>query len=393
MPKKAKKYIAGFCMVFSVIFFFTGCWDSRELDSIFIVTAVGIDIGEEPETAKLTLEVGQTGSKKESGEDSSKKGSSLVLQSSAKTVGESVNEIDRNSSRTLLFPHNQVLLFGSDIAKQGIEAWLDPLMRNQEGRLEVLLMVSDGSAGDIVSEKMDQEDITGMYIARMMQDMDGVSPYYNIRMLDFIAALRTKITSPVAPLIQMEDTDNGKTLRIAGLAVFKEDKMVGKLSMDQFASYVWTMGKVERCSVIAKEDKLQANLNIARLSSKQDIILTEDNQVEVKIKVEAFLSIAELHGFTGVSKKDLMPILKKMAENQIKTQILDTFKTAQQLQADIYGIGTKLSKKSHQQWEEIKDDWDTIFASLNPDISVNANIMATGQIMDSLEMKEEKNED
>lgn len=393
MAKKLKRYFLCFALAFMLLISFSGCWDSRELDALFIVTAIGMDAGTEQETARVTFEIGPTGSKKTSKEEPSEKSSEpLVFQSTAKTIGESINELNRNSSRTLLFQHNQVLLIGSELAEQGVEGWLDPLVRNQEGRLEILFMVSDGPAEDLLKEKLDQDDITGMYIAHMMQDMTAVSPYYQVRLLDFISSLRTGITSPVAPIVKMEDSENGKTLRITGLAVFKEDKMVGRLTMEQFVSYVWTMGKVERCSVVAQCDQGRAVFNIGELTSKHELTLNEKNEVQIKIKTEAMLSVGELHGFANISAKELLPHLKQIAQEQIEAQILDTFKAAQSMQTDIYKIGSKLSKVYPKQWAEMGQDWDSIFAQLQPEVTVNAKVAATGQIMESIEMKEAKNE-
>jgi spore germination protein KC len=50
-----------------------------------------------------------------------------------------------------------------------------------------------------------------------------------VRMLDFMSNLIDKTTAPIAPIIKVVEQDEKNKIVIDGMAVFKGDKLVGRL--------------------------------------------------------------------------------------------------------------------------------------------------------------------
>lgn len=364
----------------------TGCWDNHEMDGLFIVTGVALDTAEEQNQVSLTMEIGKA--KSQSGEEEKgKKSSSIMLGTTANSVLEGIMEVNRNSSRTLFLQHNQLILMGEDFAKQGVKDRIDLFMRDQEARMEVLVMVAEGKAGDVLSAKVEQEEITSMYLSRVMHDHSATSPYYRTRMLDFASRVLHETSAPVAPLVTLVQKDDQEEIEVTGMAVFKEDKMVGKLDSKQVQGYVWGMGKVGRSSMIAKSQFGSAVYRVDKLNTKQEVTFGADNQVELTMKVKVQLAIGELTGFTEMSPLEAMPILEEMARKQIISQITESFDLAQELKTDIYELGTSIYRKHPKQWLQIKDRWDQVFANIPLTVEVEVDMPATGQIVKSLEME------
>ena len=391
MNKQRLKLVAAVMLLSVLILLLSGCWDNHELDKLFIVTGIALDKANDPEQLDISLQIGKPKSNvSNSDKSNSQQDSTIQLKTTAYTMMEGLMEFNRDSSRTLLLQHNQVLLLGSALAEQGIKDHIDLFLRDQEARMEVLMMIADGRAEDVLSAKLDQEKISGIFLAREMQDLYAVSPYYRIRMLDFASRLRDGITSPVAPIVAVVDEDNKQKIKIDGFAVFKDGKMIGRLNNDEVMGYIWAMGNVKQCGVVAHCDLGRAVFQIVNLDTKKDVTLQPDGGVRVTLSVDATLNIGELRGFNGMTSKDLMPYLVDLAQSEIRRKITDTFETTQTLNADIYGIGTSVHREYPKEWKELKNRWNELFPDIELDVQVKVHIPATGQIVKSLEMEGSK---
>jgi spore germination protein KC len=386
MRRRAKRALVAWMLLPALLL--TGCWDKREIESLFIVTAVGLDAAEEEGEMEVTFQISKSkdsssGNKESSGDESS----SILLKSESKTVLEAMEEQNRNSSRTLLLQHNQVILLGSELAEQGVKERLDMFLRNQQARMEVLVLVADGQAGETLGAKVSQETTPGIYLSRMMQDLRRTSLHYNVRLLDFISRLRDGTSAPIAPIVKAEKEGEKETLTVDGLAVFQGDKMVGRLDNDETMGYLWALGKVRQGDVAAEDDQGRAAFIILRLNTSRKTSLRPDGGVKVTLEVEAILRVGELQGFAQTPLEELRPALTALAQEQIKKQILDTAERARELGADIYGFGRSVHTEHPREWKELEGRWDELFQDLELDVQVKVQVPEPGQIIQTLEME------
>jgi spore germination protein KC len=371
-----------------------GCWDYHELEDLFIVTGVGLDQAESPEKVEVVLQIGKTrATNADVGEAGFQDSSSIVLRTVDNTVIEGITKLNRSSSRTLLLHHNQVMLLGSALAEAGVESRIDAFMRNQEMRMEVLVMVADRRAGDILAARLGAGDISGIYLYDMMQDLYNISPYYKVRTLDFVSRLREGTSSPVAPIVKLEGPEDKQEIKLGGLAVFKRDKMVGRLSPEEMEGYILAMGSAKQ-GIIAAETALgRAVFHIAKLTVKREISFKPEGGVRGVLTVHTAVGLAELRGFREMTPLELMPCLMALAEDQIRRQILDTFQAAQKLEADIYGFASDLRRHHSKAWKTAEGQWERLFREMELEVRTKIRLLSTGQIAQSLKMEADNHED
>jgi spore germination protein KC len=388
-----KKYSALLLLTAVLAALLSGCWDNHELDTLFIVTGVALDAAGDSDQTDITLQVSKTQPKSgDSGQPGPQDDAMLLLKSTRHTLLEAMMAFNRSSSRTLLLQHNQVLVMGARLAEQGVWNHMDVFLRERSTRMEVLMIIAENRAEEVVSAKLGQEKLSGIYLSRMVQNLSNVSPYYKVRMLDFASRLLDKSTAPVAPLISVVEEDGGQEIRMLGMAVFKGDRMIGRLSNDETSGYVWAMGPVEQCEVVAGTDAGRAVFQIMRMDCDREAELREDGGVRVTLRVNAVLNVGELQGFEGIKTDELLPYLSGLAQDGIRSRIMDTFEIARGLNADIYEFGALIHGKYPREWKSMKAEWDAIFPEIVFDVQVNARISATGQIINSLGMEAEKGE-
>ena len=72
--------------------------------------------------------------------------------------------------------------------------------------------------------------------------------------------------------------------------------------------------------------------------------------------------------------------IKKLSESQLKGRLLDVIDRARQLRADIFGFGQKLYENNPEKWNEISGNYDSEFANIQVNLSVEIEIANTSII-------------
>lgn len=388
MTARGTRTAAAALLACALMTLLSGCWDNHELDALFIITGVALDEADDPDQMDITLQIGETKQGTSgSGEANTQEDSTILMKVTSDTMLGGMMKLNRESSHKLLLHHNQVLLLGSSLAGQGIEKRIDLFLRDRQARMEVPVVVVDGRAEDALSAQLDQDNISGIFLARMLGDLSAISDHFRVRMLDFISRLLDETSSPVAPMITVSQEGDKQKIGLSGMAVFKGDRMIGRLSDDETTGYMWSMGGVRNAVVEAKGSLGKAVFRIAKMDCQRQVALRQDGGVGVTLSVVADLKTDELSGFDKMTIDDAMPILTKLAQDEIRQKIINTFVAARRLDADIFEIGAQVHRSYPKEWRAMKDRWDGIFQNLAWDVQVEVHLSSTGQIERSLEME------
>ena len=111
-----------------------GCWNRRELNTLSIVQAVGIDRTDKGQIS-ISLQILKPNAIKSS--TSEKDGGSKsvwVVTSEGETVFDALRNTSMQTDRKAYFPHNTVYILSEEIAREGIGDKLDLLGRDPEFR-------------------------------------------------------------------------------------------------------------------------------------------------------------------------------------------------------------------------------------------------------------------
>lgn len=368
----------------------TGCWDNKELVELFILTGMSIDVADNPGQITVTAQVANLeGGGISSGSSGSEGGDTvIILQRTGDSLMRAITLINRDSNHRLLLQHNQVRLFGIELAKQGFVQHLDMIMRDQQARLEVPMVVVDGRAEEALTAKLAQEPNSGIYLRGMFDELADTSVKYRVRLLDFVQSILDDAAAPVLPIVRVTGEGDKQEIQLDGMAIFQDGKMTGRLSNDEIMGYIWSFGDVKMCSVEIVDGSNRAVLRISELNCKREITLRQDGGVRVSLTIHSALGIGELYGFEDMKPAELMKHLENLAQEKIENTILDCFAIAQGMNADIFEFCTMMYKKYPKQWAEMKDRWAEVFSDIDLQVRVKASIPATGQIIQSLEMEE-----
>lgn len=386
MPKKIKVF--SFILIIFITLSLTGCWDNEELDTVSIVTGVGIDVSDREDKINLSLQIGKINQEKSMPLSAGGSDDSIILDIEERSILAGVNQLERQVSRALFMYHNQVIIFGKDQARKGITPYLETFIRQNDMRMETLVFVSDGNAKDILKNKMEQDKISSFGITKMIDVMQKYEETYSVRVLDLVCMIMNEGTAPVLPILKIEDSETPRLI-LKGLAIFNDEKLIGELNEIETRGYSWIKGKFKNTFIEVDVEKGFANLNMSNIRYKLKPRI-QDGDLIMDLEVLGDVVLSEVEGFNNMAIEETTKILLEGAKEKIREEIEASFSKSKQLKADFLGFGIEYHKKFPKVWKDMKDNWQEIFPEIRLVTNIDLNLIDTGKIRNSLDMKEGK---
>ncbi|HBQ86475.1 MAG TPA: hypothetical protein DD811_08350, partial [Syntrophomonas sp.] len=176
----------------------SGCWGRRELETLAIVSGIAFDTAPAGKSeVYVTVQVLRI-AKAESntkGSPNEQKGYVNVSASGA-TVHEALRNCTHTLSRRLFLPHNLIILFGEDLARQGIREYLDFFWREPESRDTVWVAVTSGKAADMLDASEAVETTPSADIANLIVTRQATSFASGVNMHELGMRYASKSAAP-----------------------------------------------------------------------------------------------------------------------------------------------------------------------------------------------------
>jgi germination protein, Ger(x)C family len=390
-----KKYINALSKIIICILValnLTSCWSAHELNKLAIVMGVGIDKAKEIDEVQMTVQVAKVLEIKGFSKNTSASGANksyLNLHEKAKSISDAVKAFNRKINRSLLFSHNQVIILGKDMAEAGIEKSMDFFLRYRETRLLVWVLVSNGTASEILDVKPEIETTPGRNIGELIKNQKNTSQIPAVDLRDFASRLMSKTTAPIAPIIEVSKEDNKKIAYLSETAVFKKDKMIGTLNKTETRGLLWGINKVKGGVIVVSTLDNKDKVNLEITSSKSKIIpQIKDDEIYIKIDIKEDGDLSEQTSSEDLANPKAFAILQKSEEDVIKKEVMAALKKARELNADIFGFGDAIYQHYPKQWLKMEKNWDEIFQNIHVDVSVDAKLKRTGRITKPIMFKD-----
>lgn len=388
-----KKYVKVIILII-ISLSLTSCWDARELNKLAIVMGVGIDKSDKFNNVQTTVQIAKVLGIKSSSEGmgvemTNQNNKFLNLKGEGNTIFETIKSINRELNRTLFFPHNQIIIFGKNAAEEGVDKYIDFFMRNRETRLSEWVIVSDGTAAEILKSNPNIESTTGRNIGELIRNQKNISEVPNVDLKEFSQKLMSKTTAPVAPIIKVLRNEDHSTLYLTGTAVFNEAKMVGILNNMETRGLLWGTGKMNgEVNVINMPDN-SGKLSVEIKNVKTKIVSKiKGNEIYIDMKINERGDLSENTSSEDESNPKNIRKFEKIQEELIKKEVMSTVEKGRKVGADIFGFGDTIYMYHPKEWNKIQNNWQESFRSIKVNVDVKASIKRSGRITKSIMSKE-----
>lgn len=408
-------------MLIFVVLIFTGCWDKIELEDRGFVISIAIDkydnsdiqkdkknnennnknekddnSGEDSKNTMDTKPSDFTGnddlkryvvtmaipniSEIASGGNGEGDGSAKaksIKKSSGTTVSDAMRIIDTYSSQKLYYGHTKVCVLGEEVMKDPVlfsEA-IDALERNKEISRKLIILGTKGKAEEILNAKPAGEPLIGMFISDFYKNnIKNISVTFR-QDLESIIQQFLSSKGTVIPEVSIENEE----IKIGGLGVVKDYKLLGWLDDIQTRGYMWT-----------NDDKIGGSINAEmenafvpfRITNKETDLTFEQTNEELicNINISVDGNIEEFKLSENILlDSDRYKKLQSEYEKIIEKEVMETINTLQnKYNVDAFGFSELCRKNYYDIYLKYKDNWNDIFSKIKFVPNVNVCIRGSG---------------
>ncbi|WP_054941434.1 Ger(x)C family spore germination protein [Paenibacillus ihuae] len=371
----------------------TGCWNSRELNDLAIVSGMGIDKLDGEEGYLVTFQIINPTSSAPSTGAASNQPPVMVISSTDRTIFGALRKASRRMTRQLFFAHTQLVIVGEPLARSGVNNLFDIFERSHELRLNSAVLIAKNSDAASVLKlltALESQPSTGL--VKKTQNTSRVwGENRRIGVFEVINGITGEGDFTINGIQIVGSAEEGKKKSsleqteapagsiMSGLGVFKNGKLIYWLNGPESKGTQWLLDKLEETNVNINssdsEEDISVNIFYSKTTVKID--LREGNPVfHIHIREEG--SINEAGSFVDLSKEKELEKLKKQLAEQTASEVKQALKAAQERKADIFNFGNELKRTHPELWETVKKNWDSVFAEGELDLQVDAYIRSTG---------------
>lgn len=260
------------CLMFSTL---SGCWDAQDLEDLSIPIAVAYDtsatgpsypVGNIEITTLMPVV------------DPEVKSKFKVEEVTGIEVGYTRNQRAYISTKTFIIGMVQVAIFGEEAAAAGLNPIADTIYRSPQTPNAVMLAVAEGKANEVLKTPIEDSANIGVYLKDLLRKGQQKAFVLTTNLHELIKESATIGDNPVLPLIKIE---NQKVV-IAGSAIFKKDKLIGKVDTQDTVALVMLRGA--KCRgyipfVIMKD---------GQIADKGTVMVTNKRKVKVERQGDDF---------------------------------------------------------------------------------------------------------
>ena len=377
-----KKIVLVLLVCFSSCFL-SGCVETKYLEKLGLITAVGYDQAEK-EKISGTLVLYQFNPAMGDVEK--------ILSSTSKTSkGIRLSE-NLETDHKLVSGQLRIAVYGRELAEKGISHLVDTLERDSAIGNMVYLTIADGTAQEILTYQMEEKPSNrGTYLYNLVRQNVESEMLVSPTLQEFITDYGSVGKDPILPLLTAAEGKVG----VDGFALFKRDKFIKEIKKDKIF-YIrslmedYNAGSVEvelpietfrpylsGLPLEQENDKIYIMIDSIKSSHK---ILTENKDTpSFKVKLDIESRLLEMSEEMKLSEPKALKLLQDEIGDYLEKNIRDILIMLQEEGTDPIGFGMEYrSVRGHQ--DITREEWDKLYKEAAFDIKVDNKIIRTGVI-------------
>ena len=362
--------------------FLTGCYDRRELDTLGIVLGVALDTADNG-LSKMTVQmvkVGAQGGSKKGSKEGGGEEPYINLSGTGKNMNVIIREMQNQMSRRIYVAHNEVIIFGEDLAKKGVRDSIDFFARAAEARMTNYVFVARGKGEDILKVKPSFEKLPSTELTSILTSEKLTSDAPIVTEFEFVSKMVSKTTAGVAPIVIINKEGEEKRFKTEGSAVFKEGKMVGELSNDETNGMLLVTGRVKTAIISVEALGASAAMEIRTAKSKLKPEIGKDGKVTIKVEINEMVGLGDQTGTANLSDDENSKPLYEATKRETERLVWEAINKSKKLNADVFGFGECIGRKYPKEWKEMEKKWGEKYKDVKVEVTVKVKGDGSGRL-------------
>lgn len=395
---KSKGLLLAFIILTSLIL--NGCMGSKEFSTISLTISMGID--KSADGYSITYQV--LNPKAIASMKSTNDSPFFLYTEKGKDMFEILRRITTISPRKLYNSHLRVVVFGEEIAKDGIQDLLDFFVRDHEFRTDYYFVIAKGTtANEVLKTITPLESVSGMEMYNSIRSsLKAWAPTRDVKIVELVNCISSDGINPVLTGVEivepksnsnsidmLKESQNTK-IRLSGLGAFKKDKLVGWLSEDESKGYNYINQTMENTAGYVQVDKNnKVSIEVVKVKSKMKAYML-NNKPSINVDINLIVNVAAVTGNYNASTEVNSENIAKLMDEKIKKICMSSVNKAKKdLETDIFGFGEVIHRTYPKLWKDLKNNWNNEFTKLPVSIDVHTKVNSLGESTKSMFSKGE----
>ena len=400
------KKLLSFIIILFLIIFTSGYYNSlNSIDNLAYVISLGLDISE---TNKIKLSVqialpNKNTSSSGKSSDSSTEKSSIINTVECSSIKSGINLLNSSISKKLNLSHCKIIVISEKLSKQGITKYIDDLFNDIEIRPTCNVIISKcPSELFLNNSKPELEELVSKYYEIIPKSSQYTGYTDNITIGEFYYKIKsnTSETYTILGNIVTDQNSNSENNNIAqensnqlsdtlsksnnkvetiGLAVFKNDTLVGELNAIQTISHLILTNNFKEFNIsIANPFDSTSNINITlsrKRRTKNKVYLVNNTPfIQSDISLTAHL---KSYAKENLSTNDIKTIEEYINSYLTSYVYQYLYLTAKDFKTDTIGFGKDLIRqyKTNPEWDNY--NWLTKYKDSFFKVNIQTELLNT----------------
>jgi spore germination protein len=367
--------------------FLTGCWDSVNIEDRGFILATGIDMSDEAESqgdrvysviSQLAIP-GNIATNANSGGGGGAEKPFVNISQQGKSIYRNNEELVGVMGKMPFFRHIGILVLSRETAEtdHAVSEILDPFIRNTNIRRSIKVVVSEGTAKEILDFSPPEEPLPAKHLQKLLSLSKKHSGYLPALSLGDLEKVQFAKRSYVLPLLEKKEQIEYKKG-----AVMKGGKMVGSLNEEEIAGLEFFLKKAKSKDYFFDYEGKLITVKVAKQVNNLKIDAKDKHDIKVNLDVELEGIITEDPSRLNLNDNQTILAIEKASNKKVEDTIQKTIDKAQKdYHADIFHIWKKLEIKDYDIWKQVEKDWEDgedYFSNVTFHVTVNSEIYSTG---------------
>jgi spore germination protein KC len=341
MRIKAKKFLF-LVLSFNMIFFYSSCFNYRDINKIIFATAVILDYDEDTD---MVIAYDETFRPFRGAEAGSEKGTRIIFKGTGKTFFEAIRDINLSSSYKVHYSQCKAIIFTerAATAKIGLKKFTDMIDRDQEFLLRPYVFIYYGDPERLLKMKLKEEEYIGFFLYNLVQNVGTASRSISVTVNEFLAWRLMGGKTYVLTGLRIKQDQIEDKIEIDGCGVFKNDKMVEAITRREMQGFNFLMDRVKTGTLeVTNPDNPDQFVTLEILNSDTKTkIRYENGKIKLIKNITTKVSIGEVQSGLIITRDNLSKI-KKNAEDNIEKYSTRIFNDYKYKGVDIFEVEQEL---------------------------------------------------
>ena len=353
-----------------------GCAEQKLLEQIGLTTLLGYDLGEN-EKLSTTAVIRQVNPEFQSNVE--------VVSAENETARGSRAQINRKTSKKIMSGQMRVVLFGEELAAEGIAHHIDTLSKNSDTSGGVIVAVVEGETKSLLEYPFQEIDDIGTHIFKLLEQ--------NIKSEQMISSSLHEVAHDyyslgrdiAVPIIKRDE----ESVEISGVALFNKGKMVGKLSPeDSFyvklsrdlydsAMFEITIPKESLPDSQTKHSQEKIPIVIDTINTKKQIKLINSKTPEFDMHITVNGRLLEIEANMDLDNSKNVKKLEEEIGKSIAENVARVLVYCQDVNSDAFGLG-EYYRSSVRHSNLTHEKWHAMYSEAKVNIKVDFTVLRSG---------------